>query len=180
MHRIFIGLALWVVLLFVAQFALGLALGSMVKPGQPPPPEAQTLFTIHMLGAIFLATLVCVVHIMTMFHFIGSGKEIKEAVETLGGDAEVVRKLREFKMRTSGWATLAPVVTGAATILGGGAHTGMVPSAVHWGLGLLAFLVNLWAFPAEYRALKANLEVIREVDERLRRQSLPSLPGREA
>jgi len=180
MHRIFIGLALWIILLFVAQFGLGLAVGVAVKPGVPVSPETQTLFTLHMLGGIFLATMVCVVHIMVMFHFIGSGKEIKEAVETLGGDAAVIKKLRDFKMRTSGLATMAPVITGAATIIGGGAHTGMIPSWVHWGLGLLAFAVNLWAFPAEYRALKANLDVIHDVDERLRQQALPSLPGREA
>jgi hypothetical protein len=117
----------------------------------------------------------CVIHIMTMFHFIGSGKEIKEAVEVLGGDAEVVRRLRSFKMRTSGLATLAPAVTGAAVILGGGAHTGALPGWVHWGLGLLALAVNLVAFPVEYRTLKANLDLIREVDRRIQKEVSPAL-----
>jgi hypothetical protein len=175
MHRIFFGTAIWVVILFVAEFALGTTVARTADRA-----VAQQLFTFHMLGGIFLATMVCVIHIMTMFHFIGSGKEIKEAVEVLGGDVEIIRKLRVFKMKTSGWATLAPVVTGAAVILGGGAHTHAMPGWIHWGLGLLAFFVNITAFPFEYRCLKANLELIAEVDARLKARAMPALPARES
>lgn len=170
MHRIFLGTAVWILAAFAAEFILGILVGST-----PPGPERNALFTWHMLGGVFLATLVCVLHVMTMFHFIGSGKEIKEAVELLGGDAEVVRRLRSFKAQTSGWATIAPIVTGAAVILGGGANVRAVPGWVHWSLGLLALAVNLAAFRAEYRALKANLDLIREIDLRLKREISPAL-----
>ncbi len=176
MHRIFLGIAIWIVLIFAAEFGIGIMLWLALDAKQIE--TAQSLLNYHMLGGIFLATLVCVIHVMTMFHFIGSGKEIKEAVEVLGGDADVLKQLRRFKMQTSGIATLAPLITGAAVILGGGAHTKATATQIHWALGILALAVNLAAFWLEYRALKANLALINEIDARLKSQSMPALPER--
>jgi hypothetical protein len=177
MHRIFAGLAVWTVVVFVAEFAIGIAVG--MKSGAGAVESAQALFTWHMLGGVFLGTLVCVLHIMTMFHFIGSGKELKEAGEVLGEANEMAARVRKFKVQTSGIATLAPVVTGAAVILGGMAH--MKPELglgwIHWALGIAALAVNLVAFRIEYRALKANLDLIQEVDRKLRRDVAPALFG---
>src|SRR5262245_18619890 len=170
MHRIFAGLAVWTVLVFLAEFAIGIGVSVVARAKGIE--AAQSLFTWHMLGGVFLGTLVCVLHIMTMFHFIGSGKELKEAGEVLGEANEMAARVRKFKVQTSGIATLAPVVTGAAVILGGMAHRlpGLGLGWIHWALGLLALAVNLFAFQVEYRALKANLDLIREVDRKLRRE----------
>jgi len=177
MHRIFAGLAVWTILIFLVEFAIGMGVSIVARDRGVD--AAQKLFTWHMLGGVFLGTLVCVVHIMTMFHFIGSGKELKEAGEALGEANEMAARVRRFKVQTSGIATLAPVVTGAAVILGGMAH--MKPELglgwIHWSLGLLALAVNLVAFPVEYRALKANLDLIQEVDRKLRRDVAPALFG---
>jgi hypothetical protein len=35
--------------------------------------------------------------------------------------------------------------------------------------------LNLWAFPIEYRCLVANLELLKEVDERIKRELSPGL-----
>jgi hypothetical protein len=114
---------------------------------------------------------------MVMFHFIGSGKEIKEAVAVLGGDAEVVRRLRRLKMQVMPGATFAPVLYGAGVILGGGAHTNLLGdwAWIHWGLGVAGMALNFWTFPVEYRCLVANLELLREVDEKIRREISPGL-----
>ncbi len=177
MHRIFAGLASWTIVVFVAEFAVGIAVSVVARSRGVD--VAQSLFTWHMLGGIFLGTLVCIIHIMTMFHFIGSGKELKEAGEVLGEASEMAARVRRFKVQTSGIATLAPVVTGAAVILGGMAHQrpewGL--GWIHWSLGLLALAVNLVAFHVEYRALKANLDLIQEVDRKLRRDVAPALFG---
>lgn len=173
MHRIFAGLAVWTVAAFVAVAGLGVAVWA-AKGGDPA--LAQRLFTWHMLGGIFLATLTCVLHIMTMFHFIGSGKEIKEAAELLGEDGrDLVAKVRLFKRQTSALATFAPALMGAAVILGGLAHTQPAQAWVHWTVGVAALFLNLMAFPVEYRALKANLDLIGEVDRRLKREVAPAL-----
>lgn len=177
MHRIFAGLAAWTIVVFLAEFAVGIAVSVVARTKGID--VAQSLFTWHMLGGIFLGTLVCIIHIMTMFHFIGSGKELKEAGEVLGEANEMAARVRRFKVQTSGIATLAPVLTGAAVILGGMAHQRPEWGVgwIHWTLGLAALAVNLVAFHVEYRALKANLELIREVDRKLRRDVAPALFG---
>jgi len=177
MHRIFAGLAAWTIVVFLAEFAVGIAVSVVARTKGID--VAQSLFTWHMLGGIFLGTLVCIIHIMTMFHFIGSGKELKEAGEVLGEANEMAARVRRFKVQTSGIATLAPVVTGAAVILGGMAHTHAALGLgwLHWAVGLAALAVNLVAFQVEYRALKANLDLIQEVDRKLRRDVAPALFG---
>jgi hypothetical protein len=50
---------------------------------------------------------------------------------------------------------------------------------VHWSLGLAALILNLYAFPIEYRTLKANLELISEVDRRIREEISPSFAKEE-
>ena len=97
MHRIFVGTAVWTLLFFAAEFVLGLLSG----------PERLTVFHVHMLGGVFLATFVCVIHIMVMFHFIGSGKELKEAAEILGENADIYILVRRFKAQTFPYARFA-------------------------------------------------------------------------
>lgn len=165
MHRIFLGTAVWTTVFFAAEFAVGILVG-LGRKG---------LFPVHMLGGLFLGTFVCVLHVMVMFHFVGSGKELKEAARILGENDDIYRRVRQFKARTFPYATFAPLVTGAAVILGGGAHTGSLPGWIHWSLGLAALALNLAAFPVEYGALKANLELLQEVDRRIRREISPSV-----
>lgn len=165
MHRIFAGTAVWTILLFVLQFAVGFFVTT----------DNLQMFRVHMLGGLFLGTFVCVLHVMVMFHFVGSGKELKEAAEILGENADIYQKVRRFKAQTFPYATFAPLLTGAAVILGGGADTGVIPSWVHWSVGLGALLLNLKAFPVEYRALQSNLDLIREVDRRIREEISPAV-----
>ena len=91
--------------------------------------------------------------------------------------AEIVKRIRKMKMQVMPAATFAPLLVGAGVILGGEAHQkvwglGGWPHLVLSGAGLL---LNLWAFPIEYRCLVANLELLREVDERMKRELAPGL-----
>lgn len=173
MHRIFAGLAVWTGAAIVAEIALGMAVSTAVSNGSVV--TAQALFTWHMLLGVGVGTLVAVLHVMTMFHFIGSGKEIKQHVAILGESADIVRKVRRFKAVVFPFATFAPIVTGAAVVLGGGAHMRELPAWIHVGLGAAALVLNLVAFPIEYRTLKLNLELMGEVDERIRREIAPAM-----
>ncbi len=166
MHRIFAGMAVWAVALLLAQAGAGIAL--RWNPGW---------LGIHLAGGVILGIYLCILHVMVMFHFIGSGKEMKEAAAVLGGDAEVLRRLRRLKMRVMPSATFAPVLYGAGVILGGGAHTDALGdwAWIHWGLGVAGMALNFWAFPVEYRCLVANLELLRELDDRIRREFAPGL-----
>jgi hypothetical protein len=173
MHRIFAGMALWASVLMVAQGALGVVLKRAVDDLA----LQQQLLVGHLALGVVLGIYLCVLHVMVMFHFIGSGKEMKEASALLGENADVLQRLRRLKMQVMPSATFAPVLFGAGVILGGGAHTGSLGdwAWVHWALGLAGMLVNFRAFPVEYRALVANLEMLREIDERVKRELSPGL-----
>jgi divalent metal cation (Fe/Co/Zn/Cd) transporter len=170
MHRIFAGMAVWAVVLLLAEFALGV-LTRRVQPA---------LVGWHLAFGVFVAIYVCVLHVMVMFHFIGSGKEMKEHARILGDHAEILRRLRRLKMQVMPAATFAPVFIMAGAILGGGAHTKALGgwAWIHWALALAGLLLNLYVFPIEYRCLKANLELLHEVDERIRREISPALESR--
>ena len=167
MHRIFAGMAVWAVIFMVSEGVLGV-LTKRVQPG---------LVGWHMVFGVFVGIYVSILQVMVMFHFIGSGKEIKQAMEMVGTDAEVVRRIRRMKMQVMPAATFAPILTGAGVILGGGAHTGALGSWawIHWALALSGLALNLYAFPIEYRCLVANLELLKEVDEKIKRELSPGL-----
>lgn len=180
MHLIFRGLAIWATVFMVAETGLGVfsrRLGLTI------------VFPWHFYLGIFTGLFVTLLHCLVMFHFIGSGKELKEAAETLGGDRDVVRRVRSFKVQTSGVAFLSMCLIMAVAIVGGGSHVDAMtqgPGAegawtwAHRILAVLAVLLNLYAFPIEYRALKANLDLIEEVDRRLKQAAAPRFMERES
>jgi hypothetical protein len=168
MHRIFAGMAVWAVVFMTGEGVLGVAIKRFHQPG---------LVGWHMVLGVFVGIYVSILQVMVMFHFIGSGKEIKQAIEVVGGDADVVKRLRRMKMQVMPAATFAPLLVGAGVILGGGAHTGALGgwAWIHWALSGAGLLLNLYAFPIEYRCLVANLELLREVDEKIKRELSPGL-----
>lgn len=174
MHRIFAGMAFWAVVSMVGEGLLGV-LTKRYHPG--PMGFNPSLVGWHLALGVFVGIYVSILQVMVMFHFIGSGKEIKQAVEVVGGDADVVRRLRRMKMQVMPAATFAPLLVGSGVILGGGAHTQALGSWawIHWALSAAGLLLNLYAFPIEYRCLVANVELLREVDEKIRRELSPGL-----
>jgi hypothetical protein len=171
MHRIFAGMAIWAVIFMLGEGVLG-----VITAHSDPHTQAQ-LIGWHMVVGVFIGVYVSILQVMVMFHFIGSGKEIKQAIEVLGGDTDVVKRLRRMKMQVMPAATFAPILVGAGVILGGGAHTKALGdwAWIHWALSYAGLLLNLYAFPIEYRCLVANLELLKEVDDRIRREISPGL-----
>jgi hypothetical protein len=170
MHRIFAGMAVWAVLLMAGQVVLGI-LTKRLDQG------AERFLGAHLVCGVIGGIYLCILHVMVMFHFIGSGKEMKEAAALLGESSELLKRLRRLKMQVFPPATFAPVFYGAGVIIGGGAHTKALGdwAWIHWALGALGLAFNLWAFPIEYRCLVTNLELLREVDERMKREISPGL-----
>ena len=167
MHRIFAGMAVWASIFMGTEVVLGI-LTKRVAPG---------LVGIHLALGVLLGIYLSLLHVMVMFHFIGSGKEMKQAMEVLGEDADLIQRLRKLKMVVSPLATFAPLLFGAGVILGGGAHMRTLGSWawIHWAIGALGIALNVYSFPIEYRALMTNLQILKEVDERLKREIAPGL-----
>jgi len=167
-------MAIWAVVFMVVEGVLGV----LTKRYEPGAMGFNPAFVgWHMAFGVYLGVYISILQVMVMFHFIGSGKEIKQAIEVVGGDADVVKRLRKMKMQVMPAATFAPILVGAGVILGGGAHTGALGNWawIHWGLSLAGMALNLYAFPIQYRCLVANLELLKEVDEKIRRELSPGL-----
>ena len=157
MGKIFIGLAFWNVVLFGVTIALGVT--------------HQSSHWQHQAMGVLTGIYTCLTHSIVMMHFMGSGKGIKEAVEThsLPDDPKTgyVRRTRRFKGQTSGHATLCCLAIIVTVWLGGWMDTHKGNVAAHrWHMWFAWFTVayNLYAFRAEYKVIAENTAMIREID----------------
>jgi len=94
---------------------------------------------------------------MTMFFFIGTGKEIKEKAQ---GDVAVVQETKAFKSRVfpaAMWALTAIMVT---FIMGGGVATGKTPRLLHDALALTTLFLFARAYWIELRAMDENARLM--------------------
>jgi hypothetical protein len=80
---------------------------------------------------------------MTMFFFIGTGKEIKDAAKN---DEAVVQRTKAFKTKVFPAATYAMAVLMVTFIMGGGVAPGKTP---HW-LHLILFIASLAMYCRAY------------------------------
>jgi MFS family permease len=152
MRIIFLGLAIWNTIFFVATLYLG---------------ETHS-WPMHFTVALITAIFTCVTHSVVMIHFMGTGKGIKEAVETysLPNDPQTgyVRRTKKFKGRTSGLATLAPFLIIITTWLGAAHHTGRMGVLWHAVLAYFSVVFNVYAFVVEYRVIKENSAMMNEIN----------------
>ncbi len=160
MGTILIGLAFWNVVLFGVTIWMGVT--------------HQSAHWQHQALGVLTGIYTCFTHCVVMMHFMGSGKGIKEAVETyaLPNDPQdgYVRRTRRFKGRTSGHATLCCMFIIVTVWLGGWMDTHKLnPAAHHWHMGFALFTVayNLYAFWVEYNVIAENTAMIREIDARI-------------
>lgn len=152
MRIIFLGLAIWNTIFFAASLYLGLT-------------HAWPLhFTIGLVTALFTI----LTHSVVMIHFMGTGKGIKEAVEAHGLPNDphngYVQRTKRFKARTSGLATLAPLLIIVTAVLGAAHDTRQLPLPWHSWSAYLAVAFNLYAFVVEYRVICENTALMREIN----------------
>jgi hypothetical protein len=118
---------------------------------------------MHAARHIFLALTTTFIGLfsqsMTMFFFIGMGKEIKEAS---GQNAEVVRRTRAHKAKVFPAATYAIAVLMITFILGGGVGTGKTPVWLHLTLAFASLLMLGRAYVVELRAMEDNARLMEE------------------
>lgn len=114
---------------------------------------------------------------MILFFFIGTGKMLKEEAARRAdeaGRAYILAKVREFKVRTSGLATLAPLTALTAGLLGASAHTGKTPGWLHLVAAIGAVLVHVVAF---FREVVAMAETNKLMDEAATVMPPDAIPG---
>jgi hypothetical protein len=111
----------------------------------------------HVADHIIVALVTVVVGLfsqsMTMFFFIGTGKELKEKSEQ---DATVVQRTKAFKSQVfpaAMWAMTAIMVT---FITGGGVGSGKTPVWVHDVLAAISIILFARAYWIQIRAMNEN------------------------
>ena len=115
----------------------------------------------HMADHIIVALVTVVIGLfsqsMTMFFFIGTGKELKDASDQ---DASVVQQTKAFKSRVfpaAMWAMTAIMVT---FITGGGVGSGRTPVWVHNALTAISVVMFARAYWIQIRAMNENASLM--------------------
>jgi hypothetical protein len=146
----------------MAQFLLTTTLLSIagliatIVAGFRATPEHASTHILISLGTVILGLFA---QSMTMFFFIGMGKEVKEAS---GQNAEVVARTRAHKAKVFPAATYAILVLMVTFITGGGVKTGKTPVWLHIVLAAASLFMLGRAYVIELRAMEDNARLMEE------------------
>jgi Na+/melibiose symporter-like transporter len=97
---------------------------------------------------------------MTMFFFIGTGKQLKDKTAGQESEAAVKSATRALTMKVSPIATYAMLILMVTFIMGGGVSTGKTPHWLHNVLSAASLLIFLRAYWVEINAMNANAEMM--------------------
>lgn len=116
---------------------------------------------VHAADHIIFALVTVVVGLfsqsMTMFFFIGTGKELKEKSAE---NADVVARTRAFKAKVFPTAMYAMAVLMITFITGGGVGNGRTPRWLHDALSVLSILMYARAYWVQIRAMNENANLM--------------------
>jgi hypothetical protein len=120
----------------------------------------------HVLFGFFTTFLVTLSQSMTMFYFIGTGKQVKDLVASLPAGPQLVQRTKVFKAKVFPPSLWAMLFTMATMIIGGGVHTKVswTPPILHAGLAVVSLYFNIVAFWKEAKYMMENNLLLEEVD----------------
>jgi hypothetical protein len=128
----------------------------------------------HIRFALYGLVVILFTHTMTMFYFVGTGSRIKKVVREFGLAADFHQRTLVIKSRLFPWLTFTPLMTMAAFIVGGAAHTRVWPSWIHESLALLSLGMNLVTAWIALRCIAENVVLIDEIDAALPEDAVES------
>lgn len=137
--------------------------------------EGRAGLSQHFLFGFFTTFLVSFSQSMTMFYFIGTGKQVKDLVANQPPGTNFVQRTKAFKARVFPPATWAILFTMATMIIGGGVDTRVIPTFVHTLLAIISLYYNVVAFWREAKHMIEHNILMEELDRYL--QSSPGTPG---
>jgi hypothetical protein len=174
MTRIFATLASANALALAVTFALGC--WSKLTDGLNS--DTSSVYVLHFLFGLFTGVGTLLTHCLIFTYFLGTGRWVKEVTLAYRlPDEPLHKRTRELKRATFPPALTAMLVTIATAAAGAGAQLRAWPWQFHFTVGIIALIVNFWAFRLEYLNVLANAatleEVLREVDKMRAEQGLP-------
>ena len=137
--------------------------------------DGRAVMQQHVLYGFFATFLVTLSQSMTMFYFIGTGKQVKDLVIEHSITEGFVQRTKAFKTRVFPPALWAMLLTMATMILGGGVHTRVLPSWVHLLLAAAALYYNIKAFVREAKAMIDHNALMQELERRI--EAIPRNAG---
>ena len=114
----------------------------------------------HIMMALATVTAGLFSQSMTMFFFIGTGKEIKQKAKGEQDEAVVVSDTKRFKNKVFPAAFYSMMVLMVTFIIGGGVHTGKVPPWLHAVLSFISLAMFLRAYWLEIHAMEENARLM--------------------
>ena len=147
-------------LLSIVCFIVTLLMGFMV---------VKTTLTQHVLFGFFTTFLVTLSQSMTMFYFIGTGKQVKDLVTAMPSGPQFIQRTKVFKAKVFPPALWAMLFTMATMIIGGGVHTRVAwtPPLLHGLLAAVSLYFNVVAFWKEAKYMIENNILMEEIDRSL-------------
>lgn len=127
--------------------------GFVASPGH----DAQHIFLA--LGTVVIGLFS---QSMTMFFFIGTGKQLKDKAKGGEHEADVKKATRALAMRVSPAATYAMAVLMILFIMGGGVATGKTPKWLHLTLAAAAVVFYARAYWIEIQAMQKNADLMEQ------------------
>ena len=140
-------------LLTIAGLITTMAAGWMASPGH----VAQ-----HIMFALTTTVIGLFSQSMTMFFFIGTGKQLKDNVKGTETEAVVKQKIRELKSRVFPIATYSTAVLMITFIMGGGVAGGKTPKWLHTLFALASLVMYARAYWNEIHAMNENAALMNE------------------
>ena len=117
---------------------------------------------LHVLAGLFASLFTTLTHCIVFVYFLGTGKSIKTACEELGLEDRFIQGTKRMKARAFPFALAGSLVIIGAAVTGGAASTGLYSVSTHHGCVIGALLFNLLCFFFEFRAIRANMDLIAE------------------
>jgi hypothetical protein len=126
----------------------------------------KTTLAQHVLFGFFTTFMVTLTQSMTMFYFIGTGKQVKDLVAALPSGPQFVQRTKVFKAKVFPPALWAMLFTMATMIIGGGVHTHVAwtPPLLHGLLAAASLYFNIVAFWKEAKYMIEHNILMEELD----------------
>ena len=97
---------------------------------------------------------------MTMFFFIGTGRQLKDKTQGTAAETEVKAATRRYSMKVSPAATFAMAVLMVTFIMGGGVSSGKTPVWLHNVLAAASIALYARAYWIEVRLIDENSKLM--------------------
>jgi hypothetical protein len=174
MEQTFARVSLFAVALLVATAGLGLWIGDLHGATDP---AVLRWGTVHRLSGMFTALVVLLVNSMSVTYFIGTGRWVREVVETYRLDAALIAQGKTLKRAAFPWAVIGMLAMVGIVALGGAADPGggLAERSREWvtwhlvgGIGLAALIA--WCFQAQLQPIREQHLLIEAVMAAVRRE----------